>query len=247
MAVDITIKEKRMDISILRKAPKIDSSNVLEIQPLAPLSMVNELPGTYFKTLKMPDKKMLCGLFENILGWHIDIADRKQIFKDLVDIRKKQAKQGIASKQIDYTKGSTYVPLLIDYFEIQNITPDFTRVVFFDDLWSRAFQRKDAVVHPKGTFNISYEMIVCKNSLRNESQQLEDKDLEKLFKENMGCFPLYYSTPTTREYISMSGKYIIQLMVDSVLMKMLQEKTTTDNIGYLGANEGWVDLKFIEL
>jgi CRISPR-associated protein Cas5 len=70
---------KSIDLSILKKIPDLSKEAILEIQPLAPLSMVSELPGSYYKTLKTPDKKMICGMFENILGWHIDLADRKLI------------------------------------------------------------------------------------------------------------------------------------------------------------------------
>jgi CRISPR-associated protein Cas5 len=247
MGLDTTMEAKKIEISILQKVPELSCCSTLEIRPLAPLSMVSELPGTYYKTLKIPDEKMLCGLFENILGWHIDIADRQQIFKDLVNLRKKQTKQGNGMRQTNYFKGSTYIPLLMDYFKVQNISLDFTQAIFYDDLWSKAYRRADATVHPKGTFNLSYEMISRKNKLRNEKQQLDDKELEKLFKENIECFPLYYSTPTTREYISMKGKYVVQLLIDPMLMKMLQREIKTDNIGYLGNNEGWVDLKFAEL
>jgi CRISPR-associated protein Cas5 len=241
---------EKLGITILQKYPQVDCNITVEIQPLAPLSMVSELPGPYYKTLKFPDKKMLCGLFENILGWHIDIADRKQIFKELGKIRKKQAKQKNEIAQSDYTKGSTYIPLLMDYFDIQNIRPDFTRIIFYDDLWKKAYRRADAAVHPKGTFNISYEMIKRKRELKRNDKnpmQIDDNELANLFKNNLGYFPLYYSTPTIREYISMEGKYSIQMLIDSDLIKILREKIETDNIGYLGNNEGWVDIKIIEL
>jgi CRISPR-associated protein Cas5 len=254
-----TLREK-LDISILQKCPQPDCDMILEIRPLAPLSMVSELPGTYYKTLKYPDKKMLCGLFENILGWHIDLADRKDISKEVKQLREKLAKQQKKQKNTlfgndtvipytDYTKGSTYIPLLMDYFEIQNSYPVFTEIIFYDDLWNRAYRRPDATVHMKGTFNISYEMIKRKKELKRDNKkpaQIDEKELENFFKNNLGSFPLYYSTPTVREYISMQGKYLINMTVDSALRKMLREKLETDNVGYLGNNEGWVDLKIIE-
>jgi len=85
--------KKEIDISILEKVPEPNLNVVLEIEPLAPLSMVSDLPGSYYKTMKVPDKKMLCGLFENLLGWHIDLADRKAIMNDLISLRRKQAKK----------------------------------------------------------------------------------------------------------------------------------------------------------
>ena len=70
---------KDINIELLKKIPTLNAHAMVSIRPLAPLSMVSDMPGSYYKTLKKPDKKMLCGLFENILGWHIDSADRKQL------------------------------------------------------------------------------------------------------------------------------------------------------------------------
>ena len=251
-----------LNISILQKQPQLDCTVILEIQPLAPLSMVSELPGSYYKSVKMPDKKMLCGLFENLLGWHIDLADRKSISKEIKQLREKWAKQQKKQKKaifekdksvipyVDYTKGSTYLPLLMDYFEIRHIQPIISNAVFYDDLWSKAYRRADAVVHPKGTFNISYELLINKRSLKRSDKnmsQVDDKELEAFFKENIAKFPLYYSTPTGREYIAMEGKYETLITVDTELYAMLQERILTDNLCYLGNSEGWVDLRFKKL
>jgi CRISPR-associated protein Cas5 len=53
---DIMIKE--IDITILKEPPKITEKVILEIEPLAPLSMVSDLPGSFYKALKSPNKKM---------------------------------------------------------------------------------------------------------------------------------------------------------------------------------------------
>jgi CRISPR-associated protein Cas5 len=234
-----------LDLSILTKLPDLNSKVILEIEPLAPLSMVSELPGSYYKTLKSPDKKILCGLFENILGWHIDLADRKLILKDLEKLRKKQIPK---VKFIDHIKGSTYCPLLMDYFEI--LLPIMPVINFYDDLWNRAYRRSDAVVHPKGTFNISYELIPFKRTLKKSKQkpkQIDDASLEEFFKNNHEGFPLYYSIPTTREFIYTEGKYFIQIAIDNELYKILLDRLSIINIGFLGNSEGWVNLKFVEL
>lgn len=239
-----------IDISILKKIPELNTSIILEIEPLAPLSMVSELPGSYYKTLKAPDKKMLCGLFENLLGWHIDLADRKAITKELSKLREKQAKKNPNVEFKDKTKGSTYCPLLMDYFEVNDIQPMFSKAVFYDDLWSKAYRRSDAIVHPKGTFNISHELITEKRNLkRNEKnlEQVDDKELEKFFKENISGYPLYYSTPTSREFINIDGIYRIEIRLDIDLYKLLHTNILDNNISYLGNSEGWVDLKLIEL
>lgn len=239
-----------IDISILKKIPELDKEIVLRIEPLAPLSMVSELPGSYYKTIKVPNKKMVCGLLENLMGWHIDLADRKEIVKDVTKIRKKQAKKNPQLEFIDRTKGSTYIPLLMDYFEISKIVPVFSKAEFYDDLWSKAYRRADAIVHPKGTANISYEMIGVKRLLKRSEKnpkQVDDKELEKLFKENTTKFPLYYSTPTKREYISMNGVYKINAIFDKDLYELLLKKIQTNNLSYLGNSEGWVNITISDL
>lgn len=107
--------ESNIDLSILKKLPELKTQAVLSIRPLAPLSMVSELPGSFYKTMKYPSKKMLCGLFENMLGWHFDNKLRLEIFKDMVKVRKKQK---IDLKKEQLIHGSTYLPLLMDYFDI---------------------------------------------------------------------------------------------------------------------------------
>ena len=49
--------EANIDLSILKKLPEQNVQAVLEIIPLAPLSMVSELPGSFYKTMKYPSKK----------------------------------------------------------------------------------------------------------------------------------------------------------------------------------------------
>ncbi len=237
-----------LDLSILEKIPEPNLKVILEIEPLAPLSMVSELPGSYYKTLKSPDKKMLCGLFENILGWHIDLADRKAIIKELIALRKKQAKKNPQLEFVDRTKGSTYSPLLMDYFEI--ILPVIPAIGFYDDLWNKAYRRSDADVHPKGTFNLDYNIIPLKRQQprdKDKPQKIDNSALFNFFKKNVDSYPLYYSTPTSREYIYTKGKYQIQIALDSSLYKMLCERLSFENMAYLGNSEGWVDLKIKEL
>lgn len=254
---------KEIDISILKKIPELNTTVVLEIEPLAPLSMVSELPGSYYKTLKVPDKKMLCGLFENLLGWHIDLVDRKAIAKELSKLREKQAKKESIVEFKDKTKGSTYCPLLMDYFEVNEVQPIFNRAVFYDDLWKKSYRRSDSAdIHMGGSSNLSYEIIAKIHNMTDKINDLSDKikkekdkeakkDLEQLkekiktnkdifFKENLGLFPLFYSTPAKREFIELKGKYQIKLDIDINLYETIKEKVIINNLCFLGNSEGWI-------
>jgi len=229
-------------LSILEKIPALNEEVILEIEPLAPLSMVSDLPGSYYKTLKFPSKKMVSGLFENILEWHIDAKDRKEIIKEVRKIRNRQ------KLKFPDVSGSTYEPLLIEYFEIklQMTSSSFQ----YDDYWCKAFRRADAIVHPKGTFNLSHELIAQKRELlRNEKKpnQVDDKALESFFKKEKDSYPLYYSSPTSREYICFDGHLSFKLLMDSSLYLDLSTKLEYNNISYLGNSEGWVNIKISKL
>jgi len=231
---------EKINLEILKKIPSLDTKVTLVIEPLAPLSMVSDLPGSFYKTLKSPTKKMLCGLFENILGWHISIAHREMIQKELIKLRKKQ--------KIDFKKpqtGSTYIPLLMEYFEIELIT--VPPVMYYNDLWSKAYRRADAVVHPKGTMNISYELIPEKRKLPRDPKkpkQIAGKEIENLFKNNLGKFPIYYSSPTEREYINYKGKIEIDIEISSDILSKITESLRDNNCFYFGNSEGWINLTF---
>lgn len=242
-----------IDLTILKKTPEQNMKVILEIEPLAPLSMVSELPGSYYKTLKSPDKKMLCGLFENILGWHIALSDRNVIIKDLIKERQKgikevEKKRAIQKHIESFRSGSTYYPLLMEYFEI--LLPVIPSMEFYDDLWKRAYRREDADVHPKGTINLDYRIIPLKREQprdKEKPQKIDNGALFSFFKENMSSYPLYYSTPTTREYISTQGNFQIQIAMDAFLYEMICAKLSAESIGYLGNSEGWIELKLTKL
>src|SRR5690606_27731823 len=104
--------------------------------------------------------------------------------------------------------------------------------IHFDDYWNKAYRRADAIVHPKGTFNISYDLIPQKRELpRNDKKpmQVEDKSLEGLFLSNKEGYPLYYSSPTGREYIFLNGEYKLKIEMDVILYQMLKQKLESEN------------------
>ena len=53
------------------------------------------------------------------------------------------------------------------------------------------------------------------------------------FKNHIGQFPFYYSTPTTREFVNLDGIFKIKLSVDKQLLDMLSVGLQNNNIGYL--------------
>lgn len=239
---------ENIDIGILKREPKLDKKVKLIIEPLAPLSMVNDLPGSFYKSLKSPSKKMLCGLFENILGWHISIKHRTLIQKDLIILRKEQ--------NIEYQKsqnGSTYIPLLMEYFEIESTT--IPPILHYNDLWSRSFTRRsDSAKHAAGSMYFNHDFIEkwrkIKHTIENDKKRNSTKKntlLDRLFKRYNINFPMYYTTPTKREFLQYSDNIEFILNLDKNLLPELIKAIKTNNHSYLGNSEGWINLKIKSL
>lgn len=228
-----------VNISILKEKPSLTEKITIAIRPLAPLSMVAEMPGSFYKTLRVPNKKMLCGVFENIIGWHFSYADRKLISTEYKKLRKKEHIEIYKAET-----GSTYIPLLMDYFDLQGRIEiiKLKNLCFYNDLWNRSYRRDD-FMHLNGCRNIGFDIIkqfheISKEDVGNDAKQ-------KWFKENIGSIPYFYTSPTDREYVSMDGYYKVSMIIDSHLLELLKSGIDDNNIGYLGNSEGWVDIRII--
>lgn len=256
-----------MDVSIVTRKPELTEKIKLIIQPLAPLSMVSEIPGTYYKAQNTPDKHKVCGLFENILGWHFSMNDRTKINKEL---RKKDKARN------ENESNSSYKPLLFDFFDI---TLSYTgTTIQYNDLWKKSFRRSDADVHPKGTPNLDYKVLRKKSWIKEKESEQEklkgeikelkkDEELNKdkiesikerllpsstspllcFFKDNINAYPTFYTSPTLREYISFEGEIQLGLNIDKDLLMQLENVLKDCSTGYLGNSEGWVELEIEKL
>lgn len=256
--------ESNIDLSILKKLPELQTQAVLTIRPLAPLSMVSELPGSFYKTMKYPSKKMLCGLFENMLGWHFDNSLRLEIFKDMIKVRKKQK---INLKKEQFIQGSTYLPLLLEFFSL-NGQPRFEPIkpleegdigfMYYTDLWSRARRRYNTYVQVNGSRHISLDVIKelhdkimhsdsDNSNINNEiNNWLESKGKNNGKKYNWQKIPFYYYTPVSREYIEIHGIIKIPINIDADLFSLLK-KNINNSVTYLGNSEGWVEVEITKV
>ena len=261
-----------MELNILEKRPELNERVRLIIEPLAPLSMVSDLPGTYYKVQETPDKFKLAGLFENILGWQFGKKTRQDILKDLKKHYKKKFKEKDCDLEIS---NSGYQPLLLDFFEIGMVYK--SESMNYNDLWKRSFNRMDADVHPKGTSNLDYFTLRKKKWVKEKAEEQEElkKQIKKLkkdkkeeevknlqmkllptsvsplfqfFKDNKSSYPMYYSTPTLREYSDFLGNKIqICLKIDQDLLSLLNQAINECSTAYLGNSEGWIEIKIEEL
>ena len=230
-----------MDISLLFDPPDIKVQTILIIEPLAPLSMVSDLPGSFYKSEIKPSKIKLCGLLENTLGWHFTVEDRKSIKKKLTKVRQ----NANGEFEIDATHSNVeYFPLLAHLFEIGVIMHEAP--LYYSDLWKLQLFRWDGYSHPNGTMNLSYELLGEKNQLRDNDGKISNEQTTKLFEKNRKLFPAYYTSPRQREFIVVKGSYKIQLKLTQKLYILLCETLENNNLGYLGNSEGWVNIKFVD-
>ena len=215
----------------------------MTIEPLAPLSIVSTLPGSYYKSLDKPTKANLCGMFENVLGWHIGKKDRDAILKKMKQHYKKSHKITDFEKE---TSAVGYTSLLGHLFEIECFFVPAI-VTRYDDYWTQHLKHDDAR-HLKGTANLSYHLISKKRQLLTDDKgKVSDATFGKFLKDNSSDFPMYYSSPTPREFIVVQGNYQIKLSINSYLLEGLQQSLTENNLAYLGTSEGWVDLSIKEI
>lgn len=254
--------ETNIDLSILKKLPEQNVQAVLEIIPLAPLSMVSELPGSFYKTMKYPSKKMLCGMFENMLGWHFDNEIREEILKDM-NLKREQN----AIIKPNSFPGSTYIPLLMEFFSL-NGTPWYEPIkpleegdigfMYYTDLWSRARRRHDTYVQVNGSRHISLDVVKelhdeimhsdsdGSNINKQIDNWLKSPDKSNSEKYNWQKIPFYYYTPVSREYIEIHGIIKIPINIDADLLSLLK-KNINNSVTYLGNSEGWVEVEITKV
>ena len=214
---------------------------ILTILPLAPLSMVSTMPGTFYKTLYHPSKYHLCGLFENILGWHFSHNDRKKIQKNMQIHYKKI----LRDQSIDLGRSEVgYLPLSYHLFDILplNVKP---AMIVYKDLAKHMRKRSDGFSHPKGTINISYELIPLKEQLlKNDNGTVKDEEIAGFYAQYRDKYPLYYTSTINRSFIVItSGNFKYNLKMTPLFYEMLNKAVDYTNMAYLGTNEGWVDIK----
>ena len=233
----------KLDLSILFEKPERDKSVMLTIEPLAPLSIVSTLPGSYYKSMDRPTKANLCGIFENVMGWHIGQKDRSKILKKMKATYKKTYK--ITDFEVE-TSAVGYTSLLGHLFEVGlPIIPQI--VARYDDLWTQQLKHDDAR-HLKGTANLSYHLIKKKRQLPKDAKgKISDTEYTDFLKKHNSDFPMYYTSPTPREFIVLKGNYQIKLSMSSHLLNGLGQSLQENNLAYLGTNEGWVDLSIKEM
>jgi CRISPR-associated protein Cas5 len=239
-----------IDIEILFKPLEKNVNAVLTIEPLAPLSMVSTMPGSFYKTLSEPSKFHIFGAFENALGWHFDEKTRREIRKKINAFFKKNKTSAPTWEDSDVG----YLPLLEHILEIKpNPLILKTPKIFYKDLWKQMRKRGDWG-HARGTINIDHEVITKKiafisdNNIEKLEGNEKTKAFDEFFKRHQGNFPMYYTATGNREFVVLlTGSYYYNIKMSEKFFEILRCTLIENNITYLGTNEGWVNLKIHRL
>ncbi len=260
-----------LDLSFFLEPPDLDTTAMLEIEALSPLSMSTAQPGTYYRSQPAPTKAMLYGLLENALGWHFPEDVRDNVLKRLRRAAKDELGRGHPLKDEpwitgdeDAESGSGFMSLLQYHLEFETeVRPDTTH---FDDLWTRHVHRKDD--YEGGSRTNDYRVESLYNRLKDENSEASfvtkksDADVsesEELLgelpsdvsvrqQELKSFFPLYYASPTSREYVIPEGPYRYRVRTTEALSGQIRDALKDpDGPLYLGNNDGWVHARWEEM
>jgi hypothetical protein len=243
-------------ISILqaKEAPVLDTKVSISITALAPLSLVDSLPGGYYRSRPAPTKSMLLGLIENALGWHFSEKERKAIIKT-IPWGTTSAKPTKTPKKL-FTQLGQFLPLLQHHIQIEHIEiPPHT---VFQDLSNFQLTRVSNAVNKLVTDITLADPRIrpALSAVKAGSITLSDTNS----KVTPGATPLNfkhgdvlriqdfgpyvgatYASPVNREYVSWSKPCRLDLHVhlstwSTILPALLQPDVPL----YLGHSEGWV-------
>lgn len=252
-------------LSFFLEPPDLDTTAVLEIEALSPLSMSTAQPGTYYRSQPAPTEAMLYGMLENALGWHFPEEVRSNLLKQLRQAAKDELGRGHLLKETpwitgdaDTESGSGYVSLLQHHLAFETaILPD---TMHFNDLWSRHAHRKDD--YEGGSRTNDYRVEALYNRLKDDDHEAsfvtKKKDADvSVPNEVLGdlpddvsirqdelkpFFPYYYASPTQREYVIPDGPYRYRIRTTATLSAQIKS-ALDDPVAplYLGNNDGWVE------
>lgn len=253
------------DLSFYLDPPDLTVRGVLTVEALAPLSMVAELPGQYFRSQPAPTDAMLRGMLENALGWHFDGDVRVAAIKALAKEAKKSHKKGawkdhpwLSGKPIPSTSG--FVSLLAHHiaFDGPRVLP---AVMSYDDLWSqnlhdaassrffggsRHYDSKvEDLITRARQGRVSFKEAADHVTLPIDEAILAPDAAKLHFKSVRPAFPTFYASPKTREYVVPQGPFKFVARTTPRLAALIAAALESPCAPlYLGSNDGWVEARW---
>jgi CRISPR-associated protein Cas5 len=232
-------------LELLLIPPDFSCRSELELEALAPLSMVSRMPGKYYQTQPKPSDQMLYGLLENALGWHLEEPERRKLLEKL---KKQHKRKDVLASWV----GGNFVSLLQWHVKFPvMIVPSVQQ---YDDLWTQHLKGK---TFPDGSRNYDAKAIPLMNAKRakkitysDAGSARKDPALLREFQEGDDIhlnvlrphFPQYYASPTLRGYVVPDSPYRVVVETSAALAEALAAAVADPAAPlYLGSNDGWVE------
>lgn len=266
----------QIDLSFFTEPPVLEQKAVLEIAALAPLSMVSEQPGSYFRSEIIPTVDMVYGLLENALGWHFEDKTRRTIFNALHKAAKKKHGQNELYKNSDWligkpiNSGSGYFSFLQYHLSFEVESAD-DQPMTYDDLWSMHLRTQgDSFVGGSRSYDNRLEHLISLSRKKLKDEDGKDlpptiafgdkkdfvtltlKELKQITEGKIKTtslkpyFPHYYVSPKVRGYVVPRKLYRFSAICTKKLGILINQAIETlSSPLYLGSNDGWVDVKWI--
>jgi CRISPR-associated protein Cas5 len=258
-----------IDLRFFLEPPVLTTTALLEIDTLAPLSMVAAQPGAYYRSQPAPTDFMLYGLLENALGWHLPGSARKQVIDGLKKQVKKVSKTNKAWSDSPWTKDKPiaspeagFISLL--QYHVQFVGPHvFPAVVTYDDFWSQQLRDTGrSFFGGSRHYDASLSDLMTREKRaevefgdRAEHKLLTEEELRQVcngaqiqYKSIRDRFPHYYVSPTVREYVIPHKPYLFRLQTTPTVSALLMSAFADPAAPlYLGSNDGWVEVCYEEL
>ena len=241
-----------MSFDLLLVPPAFDAIGLLSLEALTPLSLVDQMPGKFYRSQQTPSTVKILGLLENALGWHLSEADRKSAIKDLI---KRHNITGAAT-----ASGSGFVSLLQFHVRItETALHQGGGGWTWNDLWSQHL-RTDGLEFVGGSRNYDKSLSTLMNMKARKLADIDEKpsskrdgiDFESIVEGEKihltavrNRFPRYYVTPTQREFIEPFQNYLFQVETSAALAKAIEDSLASPEAClYLGSNDGWVETEW---
>lgn len=258
--------QSNIDLSFYLEPPELERRGRLIISSLAPVSMVSQQPGTYFRSELSPTNEMLYGMIENATGWHFDEDHRKKIIKGLIKVAKK--KYGTDPSWKDHpwlkgklaTSGSGYASFLQYHLKFTSVHRDDDPLTW-DDLWSM-LNKSDSISFVGGSRNYDFRLERLITESRKDSpavtfgdrkgyERFTLSELKKLVEGQIHVkslspnFPQFYSSPRKRGYIEPQVPWVYEIACTEKVSQIISEAINQPEAPlYVGTNDGWVNAQW---
>lgn len=189
-----------IDLSFYLEPPQLDTATDLQLEGLAPLSLVSDQPGSYFRSAVAPSAHMILGMLENALGWHFDDQARNALFKSLTRLVRKGKNDYPEFQEHPWFSGATdsanssYRSLLQFHIELTPLELPPIEVQY-DDLWSMLL-RDNGINFIGGSRHYSGWLEDIINLSKREDREQAPR--------RTGKHPTYVSFGDRKEYVKLS-------------------------------------------